>query len=86
MRNLKYALVAAAAFGAAGFASDSASAKAKKPPSMVQDVRWVCDAFGCRWQPACYGYGYYGCGDDGEHGSLPSWVRRWDWSDDRHRW
>jgi hypothetical protein len=86
MRSLKYALVAAATFGAVGFASDSASAKAKKPPSIAQDVRWVCDAFGCRWQPACYEYGDYGCGENGAYGSLPSWVRRWDWGDDRHRW
>jgi hypothetical protein len=71
MRNLKYALVAAAALGGVAFAPGNASAMPNGLPSAanaltsgVQDVRWVCGPYRCWWRPGYnpyYGaYGYYG--------------------------
>ena len=79
MKNLKYALVAAA-IGGFALASGSASAMpnglpeiSKALPSDVQDVRWVCGPYRCWWRPNWYrSYAFYG------HPRLG-----WGW---RHRW
>jgi hypothetical protein len=89
MRSFKHALAAAVALGAAALVSGTASAMpnglpsiAKAPAQDVQDVRWVCGPYRCRWQPNWYGaYGYYG-GPRHPYGYGP---RRWSgWHG--HRW
>jgi len=70
MRNLKYALAAAAALGAVAFVPGSVSAMPNGLPSTanavtssVQDVHWVCGPYRC-WRRPGYrydgAYGYYG--------------------------
>jgi hypothetical protein len=89
MKNLKYALVAAAALGGLALASGTASAMpnglssaANAAPSEVQNVYWVCGAFGrCWWRPNYY-YGAYGY-----YGPRPFWGPRFGWGGGwGHRW
>jgi hypothetical protein len=98
MRNFKYAFAAAAALGAVALGSSGASAMPNGLPSIskalsqdVQDVRWVCGPYRCRWVPNWYGaYGFYGgprvyggprfYGGPRAYGPGPRWGghgRRW---------
>ena len=87
MKNVKYALVAAAALGGAALTSGSASAMpnglasaSTALSSNVQDVRWVCGPFRCWWRPNYY-YGAYGY-----YGPRPYWGPGWGWRHHWHRW
>ena len=80
MKQLQYALVAAAALGGLAVASSPASALpnfvptiSTESPSDIQDVRWVCGPYHCWWHHSWYG----------SYGAGPGWEPGWGW---RHHW
>lgn len=82
--KIKVALVAGLALGGLGFAAESASAMPMQGldgavahqsdvQQGVQNVRYICGYWGCRWVPGPY-WGGYGYG----YGYRPYWgYRRW---------
>ncbi|HEY1735312.1 MAG TPA: hypothetical protein VGG12_01570 [Methylovirgula sp.] len=90
-RTLKLAFVAGLSFAGLGFAAETASAAPmagldnavahqSDVQAGVQDVRYFCGRWGCRWAPGpypYYGYGYYR--------PYWGWGRPWGWGWGR-RW
>jgi hypothetical protein len=85
--TLKMALAAGLALGSLGFVAESASALpaqgldnavAQKGDLQlgVQNVRYVCGYWGCRWVPGYWGYRGYGYG----------WHRWHHWHHWHHYW
>jgi len=88
--NLKLAIAAAAALGAAALSPGLASAAmpnglpgaaqaAAGPSAHVDQVRYVCNEWGrCWWRPNYYGaYGYYGPRVYGPRFYGPRWRGGW---------
>ncbi|QPF86671.1 hypothetical protein IC762_10475 [Bradyrhizobium genosp. L] len=75
--NIKLAVIGLAALGSAALTSGAAAAMPNGIPtashsaaatSNIDQVRYVCDRWGCHWRPSAYGaYGYSGPRHHGWH-------------------
>ena len=71
-----------AAPGQASVMPNGLSALAQEQASNVQEVRWICGPYGCRWRPHVFRpFGYRSLGFVGPRRwwgpRWPRWRRRW---------